>query len=118
MAVMRAYTEAQLAVKAEIASLFPDQPRMVAVLACESHYAQLCGPEVDGIGTCDPSRYGDPLLSPTHDVGVAQINLPTWGKEAAALGLNIASSTADNLAMARVIYEKQGIGAWVCSAKV
>lgn len=92
----------QEALEAQVASDFPDVPAMVAVVRCESHFRQL-------------TASGTPLISPTHDVGVAQINIPTWGKEAAALHLDIYHSASDNLAMARVVYAEQGIGAWTCA---
>lgn len=112
------YTASELIVKQQVANQFPDVPEMVPVLACESHFEQFCTPDSYGRGLCSIKSQGDPLLSATDDVGVAQINIPSWGKLAASLGLNIASSTADNLAMARIVYQKQGIGAWTCSKKV
>lgn len=94
-------TEAQLATKGKVALLFPDEPRMLAVIQCESKFRQF---------TAD----GTPLYSHTNDVGVAQINIPTWGAEAKRLGLDIYNSEDDNLTMARIVLQKQGITAWTC----
>lgn len=93
---------AQLAMREFVSSLFPDVPDMVPTVLCESKFRQF-GPD------------GTPLISKTDDVGVAQINIPTWGKQAKELGLDIYNSAADNLTMARIVYEKQGITAWTCA---
>lgn len=77
--------------------------RIIPTIECESHFQQF--------------RNGKPLISKTHDVGVMQINLKTHAKEAELLGLDIYHSIDDNIAMGKIIYERQGIGAWTCSRK-
>lgn len=72
------------------------------VVSCESHFRQF-------------RNDGTPLISPTDDVGVMQINRPTWLAKAKALGLDIENSTRDNIIMGRIVYEEQGIGAWTCA---
>lgn len=86
-----------LTIKEKILATFEDK-RMVDVLWCESNHRQLVN--------------GKPLISPTSDVGVAQINQVHW-KEAKALGLDIFNSEDDNLKMAKKIYARQGIKAWM-----
>jgi hypothetical protein len=45
------------------------------------------------------------------DIGLAQINLPTWGATAQKLGLNIYTYDG-NLAMAKWIFNHYGSGPW------
>jgi hypothetical protein len=73
-------------------------PRMIKVLTCESQLKQF---KVDGT----------PLVSPTSDVGIAQINRIHWSR-AKELGLDIFNNEDDNLKMAKIIYDEQGIEAW------
>ena len=72
--------------------------RMVPVLICESGLKQF-----DDDGT--------PKISPTSDVGIGQVNRTHW-KRAKKLGLDIFNSEEDNLKMAKIIYDEQGIEAW------
>lgn len=95
-------TSSQSAIKALVAAAFPDVPQMVKVVGCESAYRQF-----EGTST--------PLLSPTDDVGVMQINQVHWA-EAKALGLDIFNSVDDNIKMGRIVYEQQGLAAWTCKA--
>ena len=95
-------TPAQIEVRSEVVATFGTSSPMVAVVGCESHFRQL-------------RANGKPLISPTDDVGVMQINIPTWGKEAKKLGLDIYYSEADNIKMGAVVYKQQGIKAWTCS---
>jgi len=83
---------------------FLDEPRMLSVVKCESEFRQF-------------KKNGDPLISPTSDVGVMQINQVHW-KEARKLGLDIFNNEDDNIKMGRIVYEKQGINAWSCNSKV
>lgn len=83
----------------QIMEVFGDK-RMVAVLKCESGFKQF-------------NASGSPLMSHTSDVGVAQINKVHW-QEAKRLGLDIHNSVEDNLKMAKIIYDKESIKAWVC----
>ena len=73
---------------------------MIPVLECESRFRQF-------------DENGEPLMSDTQDVGISQIN-EIWWAEAEELGLDIFNSLDDNLKMARIIKEKQGIKAWSC----
>lgn len=77
---------------------------MWKVFGCESGHRQF-------------KEDGTTLMSPTSDSGFAQIN---WvhDVEAKKLGLDYKNSLEDNIKMARVIYDKQGIGAWVCADKL
>lgn len=99
-----ALSEAQEEIKTLVATAFPDVPQMLDVIHCESRYRQFDGS-------------GDPLLSPTDDVGVMQINQTHW-KEARALGLDIFNSIDDNIKMGRIVYDKQGIRAWTCAGSI
>ena len=76
-------------------------PDFIAILTCESNLQQF-------------DRKGRPLLSDTSDVGIGQINRIHWG-EAKELGLDIFNSEEDNLKMAKIIYESEGVHAWTCS---
>ena len=91
----------QIALQAAVASAFADVPSMVAVARCESHFRQF-------------GSNGKPLISPTNDVGVMQLNIPTWGPLAKLLRLDIYNSASDNIAMARIVYRQQGVRAWTC----
>lgn len=46
------------------------------------------------------------------DTGVMQINCDHWCDDAKKLGLNL-DNIIDNVKMARYVYDKQGITAWV-----
>lgn len=98
------YQGAQKALYNEVQATFDDIPQMTAIVRCESSFRQF-------------DAQGKPLISPTGDVGVAQINIKTWGAEAKALGLDIYGSAADNLAMARIVLKEQGLTAWTCYNK-
>lgn len=76
-------------------------PRLYKIFKCES-----------GLRQFDSS--GNPLMSPTHDVGISQINQTHWD-EAKKLGLDIFNSTEDNIKMAKIILQQQGYSAWTCS---
>lgn len=92
----------QEALKTLVSREFADIPAMVSIAGCESAYRQY-----------DAS--GAPLISKTDDVGVMQINIPSWAADAKARGLDIYHSAEDNIKEARIVYEKQGIGAWTCA---
>ncbi len=77
------------------------QSRFTKIIQCES-----------GIRQTD--SHGRVIVSPTNDVGLGQINIKTWGKEADERGLDL-YVREDNLEMTRVVLEKQGLGAWVCN---
>ena len=84
-------------IQTKILNTFND-PRMVNVAYCESKWKQL----IDG----------KPYMSPTSDVGIMQINQIHW-KEAKSLGLDIFNSEDDNLKMGKIIYDREGIEAWM-----
>ncbi len=90
-----------LTIKEKVRRAFPEEPRMVKIVQCESKFRQF------------DSR-GNTLRSVTSDYGIMQIHLPIWGKKAKQLGLDIMGSIDDNIAMGRHIYEVQGIKAWAC----
>ena len=94
---------AQLSIKEKISQIFENR-RMIDIGYCESHFRQF-------------DAKGQPLMSNTSDVGVMQINQVHW-KRAKSLGLDIFNSVEDNIYMAKIIYEEQGIGAWSCNKKV
>lgn len=98
-------------IRDKVADTFPDEPKMLPVVGCESDFRQF------------DSR-GKPLMSGTSDVGVMQINKIHW-KEAKRLGLDIFYSVDDNIAMGRIIYDTKkkngdivGLTAWTCNKKV
>lgn len=98
-----------ITVEDKIRAMFPEESRMVAVFTCESGLHQF-------------RANGDPLISgmnknKTYDLGLSQINSSHWS-EAKSLGLDIFHSLEDNLKMARVIYEREGINAWSCNKRV
>lgn len=59
---------------------------------------------------------GQVVINATQDIGKYQINVPTWGKKATELGLNLAVEK-DNEEMAEWIYANRGTGDWSSSAK-
>jgi len=75
---------------------------ILPVVECESNFQQF---EEDDL---------TPLISPTGDVGVMQINIATWKEKAEELDLDIYYSTFDNLLMGKHIQKAQGLTAWTC----
>lgn len=73
------------------------------IARCESQYKQY-----------NPN--GGVLTSHTNDVGIMQISRHYWEKEALSRGINI-ETPEGNVKMAKIIYQKQGIGAWKASSK-
>lgn len=73
---------------------------MMPVINCESHFQQW-------------DENGHILTSSTDDVGIAQINVKTWGAKASELGYDI-YTTEGNLKMAKYVLDTQGKTAWVC----
>jgi hypothetical protein len=78
-------------------------PEMIPVIKCESSFHQF-------------NADGTPNISPTHDVGIMQINHVHW-IEAKNLGLDIFHSIDDNVKMGKIIFAEQGLGGWNCSKK-
>jgi len=75
-----------------------DPQIMVKIVNCESRFRQF-------------DSKGNPLRSPTSDIGLMQINQVHW-KRAKKLGLDIFNSTKDNVEMGKIIYKEQGFEAW------
>ncbi len=82
-----------------VAALIGDT-RLIEIAKCESKLQQF--------------KNGKPLMSPTQDVGVMQINKVHW-KRAAQLGLDIFYSTQDNITMGKLILRESGYRAWTCN---
>lgn len=97
----------QCRIRERIRTEFADIPHFPAVIRCESQYRQY--ENEDGTGSV--------LVSPTNDIGITQINKRVWGEEAKRLGFDIMQEDG-NLKMARHVYERQGISAWVCASKI
>jgi hypothetical protein len=84
-----------------IKQYFPeDYDNAIKVFRCESHLMQ----EKDGVT----------VTGPTQDKGIAQIHVPTHGKELARLGLDV-NDIEDNLKFARILYDQYGWKPWVCA---
>ena len=60
---------------------------------------------------------GSVVRSHTNDVGILQINVPVWGREAQRLGYDI-YSLEGNIRMAHYVLKVQGYSAWVCNRKI
>ena len=90
--------ERPLTIKEKVELIFHDSPIMVRKLNCESGYRQF-------------KEDGSPLVSPTKDFGVAQIN-HTWIPLTKEMGLDVINSEDDNLKFARYLYDKYGSGQW------
>jgi hypothetical protein len=68
------------------------------------------------IAICE-SGLNQNAVSHTNDYGIFQVNQATWDSVAKEMGLDYKNSVADNLKMARYVYDVQGIDAWVCHSK-
>lgn len=55
---------------------------------------------------------GFPLISPTGDVGVWQINLKTWLGLSKKMGLDIVNNEVDNIQFGIYLYNTQGPKIW------
>lgn len=101
----------------------PSHPQSVPFLeAMYQEFDPNIVPKLYQIALCESSlnqwnENGDPLVSPTDDYGILQIN-GTHTIEAEKLGLDFKHSIVDNVKMAKVVYEKQGLGAWTCARKL
>lgn len=74
---------------------------MVAIAKCESQLQQWYPDGRVVTGKVDPD-----------DTGLFQINNRYWGGLAKELGLDYRNSIEDNIAMARIVYDRQGFTAW------
>lgn len=90
-------------VKEYVQDYFADEPIMIAVAQCESHFRQydLKGAIYRGVQN-------------NLDVGVMQINEYYHLSEATKLGYDI-YSVSGNVAYARYLYERQGTAPWSAS---
>lgn len=75
---------------------------MIDVFRCESGLKQF-------------NEDGTTVISPTMDVGIAQINLKAHLLNSQKMGLDIINSEEDNLTYARYLYGLYGETPWVCS---
>lgn len=83
-----------------VENYFADEPIMVAVAQCESHFHQYAQ---------DGSVYRGKINN--ADVGVMQINEHYHAATAAQLGLDL-HTIQGNVAYAQYLYEKQGTAPW------
>lgn len=96
----------EVTIEDKIRFYFTEEPeKMIATFTCESRLEQF---DINGF----------PLVSPTDDVGVTQINRKTWHTKAKELNLDYENDIDDNLEMARYVYEVQGAKAWSCYKKL
>lgn len=72
---------------------------MLAIAFCESSHRQFSTSTI-------------PLVSSTNDVGFMQINRRWWGESAQRLGLDYENDLKDNMRMAKIILDIQGLKAW------
>lgn len=55
---------------------------------------------------------GSPLISPTNDVGIMQINETTWLPLSKKMGLDIVNNAQDNVTFGVYLYNKYGPTIW------
>ena len=58
---------------------------------------------------------GEPLISPTNDSGIFQINNFAHSKKVKELGLDVINSEDDNIAYAKFLFERNGTRDWYMS---
>lgn len=86
-----------------IRATFPENPNLfVRIATGESGLKQWHANGKVVRGVIDPD-----------DTGLFQINNRYWGAEAKRLGLDYENSLEDNVAMARHVFDTQGVTAWV-----
>ncbi len=83
---------------------FKDIPVMVSIARCESQFRQTLADGSVLRGERDPA-----------DMGVMQINSRYHSARALKLGLDL-HVLSDNMAYARMLYQKEGTGPWTASA--
>jgi hypothetical protein len=86
-----------------VANYFTDEPIMVAIAGCESHFTQY-----DADGSVYRGKIND------LDVGVMQINEHYHGSTADKLGLDL-YTIQGNTAYAQYLYQKEGTAPWSSS---
>lgn len=92
------------ALKSLIRNEFENDEVMLKIAHCES-------------GTRHFDKQGNVIRSHTNDVGLMQINVPTWESKAKDMGIDIYTAEG-NVKMAKHILEVQGLDAWVCYQKM
>lgn len=92
-------------VESYVRSYFADEPVLIAIAQCESHFRQF---DKDG-----SVLRGKAL---PEDVGIMQINERYHKKSARAQGHDL-YTIEGNLAYARYLYQKEGTTPWLASAK-
>lgn len=92
-------------VEQAVREYFKDIPVMVSVARCESQFRQTFPDGSILRGTIDP-----------RDIGVMQINTGYHASEAVKYNLDL-HNLEDNMAYARILYEKKGTQPWNASAK-
>ena len=92
-------------VEAYVQSYFADEPVLIAIAECESHFRQF-------------DKNGSVLRGKAlpEDIGIMQINERYHTKTARAHG-NDLYTIEGNLAYARYLYKAQGTTPWLASAK-
>lgn len=100
-----AYPQAQQLLPALYREFPPNVvPHLYQIALCESSLRQF-------------NSDGKVVVSTTSDYGIMQIN-EVHEPEAEKLGLDFKNSLEDNVKMAKVVYDKQGLGAWTCAKKI
>lgn len=100
-----AYLPQAQTVKAYVTDYFADEPIMVAIAECESHFQQF-----DKTGSIHRGAVN------RSDLGIMQVNEYYHGDTAQKLGLDLYTITG-NLEFARYLYEKEGTTPWLSSSK-
>lgn len=90
-------------VKEATQQVFGTSSPMVAVIQCESGYRQY-------------NEDGTVLVSSTSDIGIGQLNAPTWRSVAKGVGIDI-TQPVGNLLWTKVLYDSQGLKPWNSSKK-
>ncbi len=87
-----------------VRTYFQDEPIMIEIARCESHFKQF-----DADGSIHRGVVN------TADLGVMQVNEHYHGKVADKLGLDI-YTIQGNVAYAKYLYEKEGVQPWISSS--
>ena len=88
-----------------VTGYFADEPVMIGIAQCESHFQQF-----DKTGSIHRGKIN------RSDVGVMQVNEYYHADEAKKLGLDLYTIDG-NLQFARYLYEKEGTTPWLSSSK-
>ena len=101
----RFLTKKQLELEAKAKEYFKDDPILVKIAGCESHFRQY-------------DSKGNVLRGKVNrgDLGLMQINKYYHGDKSDELGLDI-NTVEGNMAYAKYLYEKEGGKPWLSSSK-